>query len=93
MQLRVYGFPPRGRAGAIALAVAALVVGGVFLTLGLALLAALAVAAVGVGTAIALVRRLTGPRPAPRGRALDPTLEVFAEPPRSPLPPGESPSR
>jgi hypothetical protein len=66
----------RGRT--IALAIAALVVGGVFFALGLALLATVAIAGtvIGVGLAIARLVRGRGRLPAER-RGLDPSMEVF----------------
>jgi hypothetical protein len=69
----------RGRT--IALAIAALFVGGVFFTLGLALLATLAVAGTVIGVGLAIARLVRGRLPAERQR-LDPSMEVF--------PPGEA---
>ena len=71
------------RGKTIALAVAALIVGGVFFALGLALLATLAIAGTVIGAGLAIARLVRG-----RGRlrserqGLDPSMEVF--------PPGDS---
>lgn len=67
------------RGKTIALAIAAVMVGGVFFALGVALLATLAVAAtvIGAGMAIARLVRGRGRLPAER-RGLDPSMEVFA---------------
>lgn len=66
------------RGKTIALAIAAVMVGGVFFALGVALLATLAVAAtvIGAGMAIARLVRGRGRLPAER-RGLDPSMEVF----------------
>jgi hypothetical protein len=94
MDFRVYGVPVRSRGGAVALAVGAVVIGGVLLALGLALVAGLAVTATLVGLAVAVARRVTGGRrAAPPPRPLDRSLEVFPERSRSPLPSGEPPVR
>jgi hypothetical protein len=71
------------RGKTIAVAIAALIVGGVFFALGLALLATLAIAGtvIGVGLAIARLVRGRGRLPAERP-GLDPSMEVF--------PPGEA---
>ena len=62
----------------IALAIAALAVGGIFLALGIALLASLALVGTVVAAGLAVARLVRG-RPAPpvRGRGLDPSMEVF----------------
>lgn len=67
------------RGKTIALAIAALIVGGVFFALGLALLATLAVAGAVIGGALAIARlvRRRGRLPAER-HGLDPSMEVFA---------------
>jgi hypothetical protein len=71
------------RSKTIAVAIAALIVGGVFFALGLALLATLAIGGAVIGTGLAIARLVRG-----RGRltadrqGLDPSMEVF--------PPGES---
>ena len=79
-----YRLSIRGRAAVIAMWVAALVVGGVLLVLGVTLL--LGLLAVGVVLAVGLLayRRLTGRRGfglrgASARRALDPALEVFPD--------------
>ena len=66
------------RGKTIALAIAALAVGGIFLALGVALLATLAVAGtlIAAGLAIARVVRGRGSLPA-RSPGLDPSMEVF----------------
>ena len=66
------------RGKTIALAIAAVAVGGVFLAFGIALLATLAVVGTLVATGLAVARLVRG-RPAlpGRGRALDPSMEVF----------------
>lgn len=66
------------RGKTIALAIAALVVGGVFLALGVALLATLAVAGTLIGVGMAVARLVRG-RGSLRERRphLDPSLEVF----------------
>lgn len=71
------------RAGAIALAVAAVAVGGVFLLFGLALLVSLAAVGALLGAGLVLYRRLTGRLPrflrvgTQPADSLDPRLEVF----------------
>ena len=80
MDLRIFtvGGGRMSRGKTIALAIAALAVGGIFLAFGIALLATLAV--IGTVAAVALaVRRLIRGYPAlpPRERQLDPSLEVF----------------
>jgi uncharacterized RDD family membrane protein YckC len=66
------------RGKTIALAIAALVVGGVFLALGVALLATLAVAGTLIGVGMALARLVRGRGSLRERRSpLDPSLEVF----------------
>lgn len=66
------------RGKTIVLAIAALAVGGIFLALGVALLATLAVAGTLIGAGLALARLVRGHGPLPLGRRhLDPSLEVF----------------
>jgi hypothetical protein len=62
----------------IALAIAAVAIGGIFLALGIALLATLALVGTVVAAGIAVARFVRG-RPAlpTRERPLDPSLEVF----------------
>ena len=80
--VRIYGLTVQNRAGAIALGIAALMVGGVFLIFGLALLVAVAVVGMTLGAGVILYRRLTG-RGAlladtmPPSTRLDPAKEVF----------------
>jgi hypothetical protein len=80
--MRTFGLRVRSRAGALALGLAALVVGGVFLAFGLALLLGLGAAGLVLVAAAALYRKLTGRGPRivwARGGApgLDPSKEVF----------------
>lgn len=82
MFIRVYGLKIRGTAGALALGLAALAVGGVFLLFGFALLLALGAVGVALGAGVALYSRLTGRHlfglPAAGGSSgLGPTKEVF----------------
>lgn len=78
----------RSRAGAIALAVAVIALGGVFVVFGLVLLVLLAAAGTAVAVGVSLYRRITGRWPRflrhgeRRRTALDPALEV--EPGRGP---------
>lgn len=66
------------RGKTIALAIAAVAVGGIFLALGLALLATLALVGTVVAAGVAVARLVRGrpsfPRPA---QPLDPSMEVF----------------
>lgn len=72
------GSGPLSRGKAIALAIAALAVGGVFLALGIALLASLALVGTVAAGAIAIARLVRGrPSVLPRERPLDPSMEVF----------------
>ena len=66
------------RGKTIALAIAAVAIGGVFLALGLALLATVAVAGtvIAAGVAVARLVRRRPPLPA-REQPLDPSMEVF----------------
>lgn len=84
MSIRVVQFDVRNRAAAAALGVAALVTGGVLLALGITLLAGIAVVGVAVGAGVMLYRSLTGRRGGRLERRvrLDPSMEVFPEPPR-----------
>src|SRR6185437_11752710 len=80
---RVITLNVRNRAGAIALAVMAVVLGGTLLAFGLVLLAGLAVTGAVVGAGVMLYYKLTGRLPGrfssmqPRGTGLDPAQEVF----------------
>jgi len=66
------------RGKTIALAIAAVAVGGIFLALGLALLATLALAGMVVAAGVALARLVRGRPSVPRReRSLDPSMEVF----------------
>jgi hypothetical protein len=61
----------------IALAIAAVALGGVFLALGIALLASLALVGTAVATGLAIARVLRGRNRLPLGeRPLDPSMEV-----------------
>lgn len=66
------------RGKTIALAIAALAIGGIFLAFGIALLATLALVGTVVAAGLAVARLVRG-RPVlpPRERHLDPSLEVF----------------
>ena len=66
------------RGKTIALAIAAVAVGGLFLALGIALLATLALVGTVVAAGIAIARVLRGRPSLPvRERPLDPSMEVF----------------
>jgi hypothetical protein len=66
------------RGKTIALAIAAVAVGGIFLALGIALLASLAVVGAVVVSVITIARVLRGQPSLPvRERPLDPSMEVF----------------
>lgn len=66
------------RGKTIALAIAAVAIGGIFLAFGIALLVTLAVLGTVVAVGLAVARLVRG-RPAlpPRERPLDPSMEVF----------------
>ncbi|HEY9516832.1 MAG TPA: hypothetical protein VIQ74_14235 [Gemmatimonadaceae bacterium] len=92
MMYRVINITPRNRAAAIALAVAAIFVGGVVLAMGLTLLLGVATVAVVGGLGVTLYRRLMGTvrgvPPVRRAPDLDPSMEVFPARAHSrPLPP------
>ncbi|HJU67799.1 MAG TPA: hypothetical protein VJ650_06070 [Gemmatimonadaceae bacterium] len=66
------------RGKTIALAIAAVTIGGIFLALGIALLATLALVGTAVAAGMAVARVLRGrPLPPLRERPLDPSMEVF----------------
>ena len=70
------------RPGAVALAIAAVAVGGVFLVVGLTLLLSLVALGAVVGTGLVLYHKLTGRLPGRRHQearpdSLDPRREVF----------------
>lgn len=80
--MRIYGLAVQNRVGAIALGLAALAVGGVFLIFGLALLVAVAVVGITLGAGVLLYRRITGRGSllmdaTTRSSRLDPAKEVF----------------
>ena len=85
MMYRQLNIAPRNRAAAVVLVVAAIVVGGVVLALGLSLLLGLLALAVVGSAGVAVYRRvaltLRGGRSESgndgRRRALDPSMEVF----------------
>jgi hypothetical protein len=78
MHVRMIASPGLSRGKTIALAIAGILIGGVFLVLGLALLASLFAAATIVGAGVMLRRAFRGRRtPQPREIALDPSMEVF----------------
>ena len=79
----------RSKAGALALAIAVIALGGVFVVFGLVLLLSLAAVGMVIGAGVMAYRKLTGrwprslrPQPAPT-RTLDPSQEVFPSPRRS----------
>jgi hypothetical protein len=76
-----FGARPLSRGKTIALAVAALAVGGIFLAFGIALLASLALVGSVVAAAMAVARLVRGqPRLPARESPLDPSMEVFPPP-------------
>lgn len=80
MTIRVVtlGSGPLSRGKTIALAIAALTVGGIFLALGIALLASVAVVGAIVAAGLAIARLVRGrPLLPARERPLDPSMEVF----------------
>lgn len=83
MTYRQFNLAPRNRAAAIALVVAAIMVGGIVLALGLTLLLGVATVAVvgGLGVMLyhRLMRLLRGGRAEPRGERLDPSLDPSME--------------
>lgn len=82
MSIRIValGTGPLSRGKTIALAIAAVVVGGIFLALGLALLASVALIGTLVATGLAIARLVRGRASLPpRERPLDPSLEVFPD--------------
>lgn len=73
-----FGSGRLSRGKTIALAIAAVAVGGIFLALGLALLATLALAGTVVAAGVAIARLVRGRPSVPRReRSLDPSMEVF----------------
>ena len=88
---RVIRLQARSQAGALALAVTALVLGGVLLAFGLLLLLGLAAMGAAIGAGLVLYHKLTGRVPRVlehrrRASDLDPALEVF---PAEASPPGQ----
>lgn len=85
---RIIQLRTSNRASAIALGIAAVALGGVFLVFGLMLLLALAAVGTLVGAGLVLYHRLTGRLPrflrskSSPARSLHPELEVFAAEPR-----------
>lgn len=80
MNLRILtiGGSRLSRGKTIALAIAAVAIGGIFLALGIALLATLALVGTVVAAGMAVARVLRGrPLPPLRERPLDPSMEVF----------------
>jgi hypothetical protein len=72
------GTGPLSRGKTIALAIAALAVGGIFLALGIALLASLALVGTVVAAGLAIARLVRGRPSLPaHERPLDPSMEVF----------------
>lgn len=73
-----FGTDRLSRGKKIALAAAAIAIGGVFLALGIALLATLAVAGTVIAGGMAIARVMRGGKPpAMREPPLDPSMEVF----------------
>ena len=73
-----HGLGRLSRTRTIALAIAAFAVGGVFLALGVALLASLALVGTAVATGLAIARVVRGrSRLTSAARPLDPSMEVF----------------
>lgn len=85
MMYRQLNIAPRNRAAGVALVVVAIVTGGIVLALGLSLLLGILALAVVGGAGVTIYRRiaraLRGEQPGwgagGRGRALDPSMEVF----------------
>jgi hypothetical protein len=78
VHIATHGSGGLSRAKTIALAVAALAVGGVFLALGIALLASLALVGTAVATGLAIARVIRGRNRLRSGkRPLDPSMEIF----------------
>jgi hypothetical protein len=78
IHIATHGSSGLSRTKTIALAIAALAVGGVFLALGIALLASLAVVGTAVAMGLAIARVVRGRNRLPSGeRPLDPSMEVF----------------
>jgi len=80
VSLRIFtiGGGRMSRGKTIALAIAAVAIGGIFLALGIALLATLAVVGTAVAAGLAIARAVRGrPLPPVRERPLDPSMEVF----------------
>ena len=78
---RVIGVRTSSRAGALAIGVGVLVVGGILVVVGATILLTLGVAAAVIGTGVLAWRRLTGraatTAPLPRDTRPDPSLEIF----------------
>jgi hypothetical protein len=73
-----HGSGELSRAKTIALAIAALAIGGVFVALGIALLASLAFVGIAVATGLAIARVLRGRNRLPAAeQPLDPSMEIF----------------
>ena len=92
---RLITFHARNRAGALALAVTAVLLGGVLLAFGLLLLLGLAAAGAAIGAGVVLYYKLTGRVPRAlrhqwRASALDPALEVYPAAPSRTGQPGPS---
>ena len=83
---RLIAFHTRNRAGALALAMTAVLLGSMLLAFGLLLFLGLAAAGAAIGAGVLLYHKLTGrvPRALERRRRapdLDPALEVFPQVP------------
>jgi hypothetical protein len=78
LRLITIGGGRMSRGKTIALAIAAVAIGGIFLALGIALLATLALVGTAVAAGMAVARVVRGrPLPPIRERPLDPSMEVF----------------
>ncbi len=92
---RLITFHARNRAGALALAVTAVLLGSVLVAVGLLLFLGLAAAGAAIGIGVLLYHKLTGHIPRAlrhrrRASALNPALEVFPTAPSRTDPPGTS---
>ena len=97
--MQVYTFSTKNRVVATLAALVVLGAGAALLLVGFALLAGVAIAGGVLGAGMLAVRALRGERTAPRHArfgesGLDPSLEVFPEPPRIGQPePNDDPRR
>ena len=92
---RAIRFQARNRIGTLALAVTAVLLGGVLLAFGLLLFLGFAAAGAAIGVGVLVYHKLTGRvphalQPQWRASALDPALEVFPTAPSQTGQPGTS---